>query len=351
MIEKGKIWKFTGVILLIYVILAGLLIPLKSGIESVVPAYGTAGEKLEIEVTGYNTHFKQGEKNLRAWLKWENGNAISASEIIIRDDRKLTLNFSIPGNLPEKKEVQTVTLLIDNEIDGTSVLPSAVFITAATDIITSENVRWVIPGNFSRPDHITFPFRNILGETIRNTYFHVPLWFGMMFLFLFAVINSIKYLKNGDSLYDLKAAAFTHTGIFYGLMGLVTGALWAKNTWGAYWSWDIKQNMTVVALLIYAAYFILRASFEDPEKRGRVSAAYGIFAFTTLIPLLYVIPRLTDSLHPGSGGNPAFGSQDLDNTMRFVFSPAIIGWTLLGCWISSLQFRYLNLQKIRDDQE
>jgi heme exporter protein C len=177
----------------------------------------------------------------------------------------------------------------------------------------------------------------------------VPLWFGMMFLFLFAVIHSIKYLRKGDAESDLKAEAYTQTGIFYGLLGLITGALWAKNTWGAYWSWDIKQNMTVVALLIYAAYFILRASFEDPEKRARVCAAYGIFAFSTLIPLLYVIPRLTDSLHPGSGGNPAFGSQDLDNTMRLVFYPAVIGFTLFGFWLSSLQFRYLRLQKLRED--
>jgi heme exporter protein C len=351
MIEKGKIWKFTGVILLIYVIIAGLLIPLKSGIESVIPAYGKAGEPLRVEVMGYNTHFKKGAKTLRAWLKWDNGMAIEASEIKIRDDRKVALTFSIPGNVTDEKEVQALTLLIDNSIDGTAVLPSAVFITVGAKGYASENVKWVKPGDFSNPERITFPFRNILGETIRNTYFHVPLWFGMMFLFLYAVINSIKYLKNGDATLDLKAEAFTRTGIFYGLMGLVTGALWAKNTWGAYWSWDIKQNMTVVALLIYAAYFILRASFEDPEKRGRVSAAYGIFAFSTLIPLLYVIPRLTDSLHPGSGGNPAFGSQDLDNTMRMVFYPAIIGWTLLGWWISTLYFRYLRLQKIREDRE
>lgn len=349
MIEKGKIWKFTGVGLILYVIIAGLLVPLKTGIESVDPSFGKAGEDLEVEVTGYNAHFKEAGNSIRAWLKWENGKAIAAKAIFIKDDRRLKLTFQIPSNLPENKEVQTVTLLIDNAIDGTSVLPSAVFLTAAEEKNLLENVNWVIPGDFSNTTKVTFPFRNILGETIRNTFFHVPLWFGMMFLFLFAVINSIKYLKSGDLEFDLKAESFTQTGIFYGLMGLVTGALWAKNTWGAYWSWDIKQNMTVVALLIYAAYFILRASFEDPEKRGRVCAAYGIFAFSTLIPLLYVIPRLTDSLHPGAGGNPAFGSQDLDNTMRMVFYPAVIGFTLLGFWISSLQFRYLKLQKIKED--
>ncbi|HMR44960.1 MAG TPA: cytochrome c assembly protein, partial [Saprospiraceae bacterium] len=69
-----------------------------------------------------------------------------------------------------------------------------------------------------------------------------------------------------------------------------------------------------------------------------------LFAFATLIPLLYVIPRMTDSLHPGSGGNPAMGGEDLDNTMRMVFYPAIIGWTLVGFWMANLNFR---IEKIR----
>ena len=138
---------------------------------------------------------------------------------------------------------------------------------------------------------------------------------------------------------DTKAEAYTGIGIIFGLLGLATGAIWAKHTWGTYWSWDVKQNMTAIALLIYLAYFILRGSLEDPERKAQVSAAYNIFAFAALIPLIYVIPRMTDSLHPGAGGNPAFGSQDLDNTMRMIFYPAIIGWTLLGFWKANLLFR------------
>ena len=83
----------------------------------------------------------------------------------------------------------------------------------------------------------------------------------------------------------------------------------------------------------------MRGAFEDPEKKARISAVYNIFAFATLIPLLYIIPKLTDSLHPGAGGNIAFGSQDLDHTMRMVFRPAIIGWTLLGVWIAQIILR------------
>ena len=192
---------------------------------------------------------------------------------------------------------------------------------------------------------VHFPYRSVLYETIRNTYFHVALWFAMLFLFIAGVYHSIRYLRHRRLEADIWAASFTHVGILLGILGLSTGAVWARFTWGAFWSWDVKQNMTAIALLIYLAYFVLRNSFDDEEQRARLSAAYNIFAFSMLIPLIYIIPRLTDSLHPGSGGNPALGSEDLDNTMRMVFYPAIIGWTLLGFWISKLKGRFRIVQE------
>ncbi|MEM9260408.1 MAG: cytochrome c biogenesis protein CcsA, partial [Bacteroidota bacterium] len=121
----------------------------------------------------------------------------------------------------------------------------------------------------------------------------------------------------------------------------------AKYTWGSFWSWDIKQFTTLIALLIYAGYFVLRAAFPDPEQRARLGAAYNIFAFVCLIPLIYILPRLSgNSLHPGAAGNPAFGGEDLDNTMRMVFYPIIIGWTLFGFWMAGIGYR-LRLAKER----
>ena len=93
------------------------------------------------------------------------------------------------------------------------------------------------------------------------------------------------------------------------------------------------------------AYFVLRGSISDVDKKARLSAVYNIFAFVALIPLIYVIPRLFSSLHPGSGGNPAFGSQDLDNTMRMIFYPIIIGWTLFGFWMASVMYRIKQLDE------
>ena len=132
---------------------------------------------------------------------------------------------------------------------------------------------------------------------------------------------------------------YASTGIFMGLLGLTTGMIWAQYTWGTFWVNDPKLNGTAVTLLIYLAYFILRNSIENEDSKARVSAIYNIIAFVMMIVFIGVLPRMTDSLHPGNGGNPAFGNYDLDSNMRMVFYPAVIGWILIGSWIAQLRFR------------
>lgn len=179
----------------------------------------------------------------------------------------------------------------------------------------------------------------IIEETIRNLYFHVPMWWTMMLLFLVSMINSISYLAKGKLKTDLHAVEFVNTGIVFGIAGLLTGMIWAKHTWGAYWSSDPIQNGSAITMLLYFAYLILRNSIEDMEKRAKISAVFNIIAFFAMIPLIWVIPRVADSLHPGKGGNPGFSTYDLDNRMRMVFYPAAIAWFLLGLWIASLKYR------------
>ena len=338
---QGSWWKALSVLIMLYVFTAGLLVPLRPGIVGVDPVSFETGSSIKVQVTGYNTHFEKGKDTLRAWLKMDEERSLAAHSIAVKNDQVMSLEFELPEYLPTSDTVKDFALILDNEIDGASVLPSAVFIRQQS--VDPEMGRRHFVSDPVEKLHVregmTFPFRNIIYESIRNTYFHVPLWFSMLFLFLGSVIYSIRFLRKAELDADYRALSLTRAGVLMGVLGLITGAVWAKHTWGAYWSWDIKQNMTAVALLIYFAYFVLRGSVEDPERRARLSAAYNIFAFATLIPLIYVIPRLTDSLHPGAGGNPAFGSEDLDNTMRMIFYPAIVGWTLLGLWMAQLTYR------------
>ncbi|HEY1025255.1 MAG TPA: cytochrome c biogenesis protein [Sphingobacteriaceae bacterium] len=188
------------------------------------------------------------------------------------------------------------------------------------------------------------PHLPILHESIRNLYFHVPMWFTMIVLFTISLVYSIKYLSSGNENHDLVAVESVNSGIIFTVLGLVTGMLWAKYTWGAAWPDDPKLNSAAIASLMYLAYLVLRNSMDEEQKRARISAIYNIFAYPVMIVLLFVLPRMTDSLHPGNGGNPGFGAYDLDSQMRFVFYPAVLGWILVGVWILTLRYRIRKIE-------
>lgn len=195
------------------------------------------------------------------------------------------------------------------------------------------------------------PRLNILNETVRALYFHVPMWFSMVLLYLMSVYYAIRYLKNPSPEFDVKSVAYAHVGTSFGILGMITGMLWANYTWGSPWHGDPKQNGAAIALLVYLAYFVLRGSLDNEEQRARLSGVYNIFAFAAMIPLIFIIPRLTSSMHPGSGGNPGFNAYDLDSRMRLVFYPAVIAWFLIGLWIVSLRVRIKKLEEKIIDNE
>lgn len=191
------------------------------------------------------------------------------------------------------------------------------------------------------------PRLDILNETIRNVYYHVPIWFAMLFQMSVSMFYAVKYLYSSGPNAELMSYNAAQVGFFFSIPGMITGSLWAKFTWGTFWTFqDPKLNGVAIGMLIYLAYFLLRSSVSDEVKRARISAVYNIFAYVMLIVFVMILPRMTDSLHPGNGGNPAFGKYDLDNNMRAVFYPAVIGWVLFSWWVLNIKKRIsqLNLQ-------
>jgi len=195
------------------------------------------------------------------------------------------------------------------------------------------------------------PRQAILNETVRNLYFHVTMWFTMIFLLGTSVYHSIQYLRKSDIKSDLISNAYVETGLVFATLGLVTGSLWAKFTWGDWWTNDPKLNSVAIGLLIYLAYGLVRSSMPDEQQKARISNVYNIFAFVIFMILIWILPRMTDSLHPGNGGNPGFSKYDLDSNMRLVFYPAIIAWTLLGYWITNLRIRIKKLAYLISENE
>lgn len=342
----NKYLKITATILVAYSLLAGLLIPLRTGILSVSPRTAMGGDQLKMTVTAYNADYQAGKGDFQARLRLNPNQAICAKKVEVKNAQVIDLFFEIPlGKLPiqtktkEGKKSPFPLLEIQHPTGGYLSLESAIYLKDSL-LIDGANPSFCAADLYEQTTQLSFPFLNILEETIRNLFYHVPMWFAMMFLMLMSVVYSIRYLNDPQNeLHDIKASSLAAIGVLFGFAGITTGALWAKHTWGAYWSFDVKQNTSAVALLIYMAYFVLRSSFDDVDKRAKISAVYNIFAFATLIPLLYIIPRMVDSLHPGMGGNPAFSKLDLDNTMRMVFYPAVLGWILMGWWMADLAAR------------
>jgi len=197
---------------------------------------------------------------------------------------------------------------------------------------------------------IEVPRNPQLEETIRNLFFHVCMWFGMMILFIVSFVRAIMYLRTSKPIHDIASRQYAGVGILFGLLGYLTGAIWMSYTWidsnkSILNSFDTvarepKLIGAAIALLVYAAYLVLRDSIQDMDKRARISAVYNIFAFAMLFPSIWIIPRLLDSLHPGgSEGNPALDPGSASANMRLVFYPAIAGWTLIGVWIATLKIR------------
>jgi heme exporter protein C len=342
-------WKIAGVIIFIYVLVGGLGTPLRPGITTVEPSNIKSGSYVKISLDGYNTHFLNQDNHV--WIRIDSTKFVKSNSVKAESNNRLIANFSLPSGIQE----DSYTLIAYNEKDGASFLPSGIFIGNNTNpdtTILSSSITSSYGLDIIKPTGIRFPYRSILNETIKNTFFHVALWMAMFVLYLIGLWNAIQYLKKKDLIYDMKSAAYNKSGILYGMLGIVTGSLWAKYTWGDWWTNDVKLNMTTIAMFIYFGYLILRSSFEnDEEKRARISAVFSIFAFVTLIPLVFVVPRLQDSLHPGNGGNPALGGEDLDNTLRLFFYPSIIALILLGSWMAQLKYRYdILYKKIMESQ-
>ena len=155
------------------------------------------------------------------------------------------------------------------------------------------------------------PYQNAnLGQTSRTIFYHVPMWFAMMAMAYTSVYHSIQFLRKMKPRHDILARESARLTVFFGLLGLITGSIWSRVTWGealatsdpaAWWPWDPKQTCALICVLIYAGYFLLRVSFENVIQRAKVAAVLNIFAAASVYPLFYVVPKVLGGLHPNTG--------------------------------------------------
>jgi heme exporter protein C len=182
-----------------------------------------------------------------------------------------------------------------------------------------------------------------IGESSRILFFHVPMAWASFIGFIAAAVWSGRYLfGRRDPRHDRAAAAAIELGLVFGVLATVTGAVWARIMWGAYWNWDPRQISILISLLFYGAYLALRAAVDDAQTRGRLSAAYALLGIVVTPFLFWIMPRLTYSLHPEPVVN-AEGKVEMEARMQHVLYASGIGFTALFFWIHNLQCRLQSL--------
>jgi heme exporter protein C len=138
----------------------------------------------------------------------------------------------------------------------------------------------------------------------RIVLFHVPAAIMSVVCFLMGGFFGWRYLRHRQPMDDARSAAANEVGMLFAIITTLTGMVFASQQWGKPWHWDPRQTTILIQLLIYAAYFALRASVEDDRQRASLSAGYTVFAALTVPFLIFVLPRLPAiaerSLHPSN---------------------------------------------------
>ena len=185
------------------------------------------------------------------------------------------------------------------------------------------------------------PTERTMGDIQRIFYFHMPAaWVALGPAFTLVFVCSILYLVKKDLRYDRIAGASAEIGVAFTTITLLTGPLWAKPIWGAYWTWDPRLTTTLVLWFIYVAYLMLRAATAEGHKRARFSAVFGIVGWVD-VPIVFMSIRWWRTIHPtvinGEGMN-------LDPAMAAVLMFCLAAFTLLFVYLLILRVRQESLR-------
>jgi len=190
-----------------------------------------------------------------------------------------------------------------------------------------------------------------IGKSSRILYFHVPMAWVSFTAFIAAAVWSVLYLMKGrQERHDRAAAVAIQLGLLFGVLAIVTGSLWARIEWRMWWNWDPRQTSLLISLLFYAAYLALRGAVDDPEKRGRLAAAYALLGIVVTPFLFWVMPRITFSLHPQPVVN-ADGKVEMDPRIFQVLLASTFAFTALFFWMHNLQCRLQALVARKTDEQ
>lgn len=185
----------------------------------------------------------------------------------------------------------------------------------------------------------------------RIFYFHVAAgWLGYL-AFGVTAAAGVLYLLKRQRRWDHLAVSSAEIGVVFTAANLVSGSVWARPTWGTWWSWDDPRlTLAAIVLLVYVAYLMLRNAIDDPERRARLSSIYAIVGFLS-VPLSFISVRIWRTIHPaviGTTSETAQGGFDMGGGMVVVLLFSIATFSLL--YVVLLHYR-LQLENQREEVE
>ena len=193
------------------------------------------------------------------------------------------------------------------------------------------------------------PVDRVQGEIQKILYLHAPFAFAAYLGFLLTAVAGALYLWKGDERFDRLAVSSAIVGVFFCTLVLLTGPIWAKGTWGRWWSWDLRLTLTLLLYLVYLAYLLLRSFTEGSERTARFAAVYGI-AGLAVIPLNYFAIDLAGgrAIHPENLGEGSLGAG-----MRAPFWMGVLTALLAfaDLLVRRVEVAALRDRLVRDDEE
>jgi len=194
------------------------------------------------------------------------------------------------------------------------------------------------------------PLEAVMGQVQRVFYFHVAnAWVGMLG-FMVAAIAGIAFLRKGDRKWDIVGLAAIEISFVFFFTAIISGSIWARGSWGTWWTWDPRLTTAAICELVYAAYFLLRQGIEDPDRRARFGAVYAILSFFS-VPLTFISIRIFRTIHPviiGSGAAGAEGSFEMSSKMLLTFIFSLVTFSFI---FADLLWHRIRLGKLADETE
>lgn len=184
------------------------------------------------------------------------------------------------------------------------------------------------------------PVEATLGLAQKIFYIHLPMSWWALVSFFIVFLASLAFLWRRNPAADRLAAAAAEVGVLLCGLALVTGMLWARRSWGVWWTWDPRLTTTLIMWFVYAGYLVLRGLDLPPQRRSTVCAVVGVVAFLD-VPLVFVSARIWRSIHPAVFGSKGGG---LEPEMRLTVIACVACFGLLWAALVWLRKRQLDFR-------